>query len=468
MATTKANQVIIGDSLIHNKGLFANQVFDIGDLIFTEHPLIISKYSSNQQSFDINHLSQIITSTPKHIIELITKLYCPSNNTSIFVEKAQSLINQSKCKLNLKNCNVSFVLLTKIITILLVNGLRIRIKNVIIGSGLFYTISHCNHSCLPNAEWCTIKDNNDKIKIVLKAVQKIEKNDEIFISYFSHTHTYRDIMYRQLYLKQGWNFKCKCKRCLNNVDDVRRFKLNNNDNQYYYAPNNINKTQQKMDDKQILAEEKFIQSKLWMDINNCDLSYYGDKYKQLKIIENVISKLKHSGLHSTHYLFLELLYPLASLISICRKNEKDVILSILLNKSVMMKELIKQPNIRLLENEMEIIELLLEDTNNTKYLQICMDHIKIAIKLCYILYPRDQHQSIEYLKKLLVKVEKNFIKKGIALQLESKICVICRKENVNNRCSRCQKAYYCNTIHQKYHWKVHKLSCKKTKSSDLN
>lgn len=34
------------------------------------------------------------------------------------------------------------------------------------------------------------------------------------------------------------------------------------------------------------------------------------------------------------------------------------------------------------------------------------------------------------------------------------------------RCSKCKSVYYCSELHQRQHWKVHKLCCGKTPSGD--
>jgi hypothetical protein len=64
------------------------------------------------------------------------------------------------------------------------------------------------------------------------------------------------------------------------------------------------------------------------------------------------------------------------------------------------------------------------------------------------------------------------VKKEIALVFSGKnvaktrpigyenVCVVCRKSYKVKTCQKCRSVYYCGRIHQKQHWKTHKLNCR--------
>ena len=193
-----------------------------------------------------------------------------------------------------------------------------------------------------------------------------------------------------------------------------------------------------------------MQSQLWKDLNACNLLKYGSQRRQYEIVKNTMSELKEAGLNQKHFLCLELLFPLSAL-----SCDKEEILSILLQKSVLMKDLVNAPNVRLLNNKIEIIEFLKE----SNYSKMYIDEIRVTLKLSIILFPEYEHECVLYLKRLLLETERIFIQNGNALNYKANICAICQRENIKDRCSRCQSVYYCNKRHQREHWQVHKKQC---------
>jgi len=379
------------------------------------------------------------------VLECIRKLHCPSDR--FFHDKAAALIQPYLSSLHPE----SVPLLTDTVITFLVNGLKIRIEHEdrtdIIGSGLFYLTSHCNHSCLPNAEWTTTM--NRQTKITLKSVRSIQKGEEISISYFGHNHSFRDIAFWMSHLLRGWNFRCKCSRCSAEFDDVRRYRTLDG---YTCAKN-------KDYSEKYQAERDFVQSKLWRDINQCDLSSYGSTPKgQLSVIEDAIRKLKAAGLHETHYLLLELSFPKAALFAAVH-NDYGKVLIVIEERSTRLNSLCPQPNVRLLNNEMEYIDAL-QPRSVSEWKQR-LKHTQNALRIAYILYPKDEHPTSIKLKRLLLETEQRLQAMDATVEYEDNVCVICRKTGVKKRCGRCHKAFYCGATHQRDHWKVHKVQCKK-------
>ena len=115
--------------------------------------------------------------------------------------------NKMNQKLNMDQ--KSLYLWHRILTILCVNGMKVRIMDkelneFLIGPALFCFVCRCNHSCQPNAEWSFIK-KGQKIQIVLKAVKHRKASNEIWISYFMDSHSFQPREFRQSSLIKAWN-----------------------------------------------------------------------------------------------------------------------------------------------------------------------------------------------------------------------------------------------------------------------
>eukprot|EP00112_Aurelia_sp_Birch-Aquarium-sp1_P022172 Seg6154.1 transcript_id=Seg6154.1/GoldUCD/mRNA.D3Y31 product="SET and MYND domain-containing protein 5" protein_id=Seg6154.1/GoldUCD/D3Y31 len=83
------------------------------------------------------------------------------------------------------------------------------------GSGLYLTQSCCNHSCDPNAE-VTFPYNNSTL--VLVALNDIEENEEICISYLDECQRERSRHSRQKILRENYLFQCTCPICESQCD----------------------------------------------------------------------------------------------------------------------------------------------------------------------------------------------------------------------------------------------------------
>ena len=129
--------------------------------------------------------------------------------------------------------------------------------------GLWYIPSLFNHSCIPN---CFNFGFGDILIII--ALNDIEPNTELFISYF-----YNDMPYdkRQKYLKSYYNFDCKCELCSyeakklkeNNEKKILEEYLNILDNNIQDTFNFETKTinyEKILDKKEIAKMVKFIEN----------------------------------------------------------------------------------------------------------------------------------------------------------------------------------------------------------------
>lgn len=74
---------------------------------------------------------------------------------------------------------------------------------------IYDIISRFNHSCVPNIE--TYLNRKDEMMCV--AARQILPGEQLFISYLGHNE-FKSHMERKNYLKEGWNFDCKCEICV--------------------------------------------------------------------------------------------------------------------------------------------------------------------------------------------------------------------------------------------------------------
>jgi len=81
-----------------------------------------------------------------------------------------------------------------------------------VGIGVFINASFANHSCKPNAHYTFEKGPT----FMLIALEDIEKNEEISISY---TSLYQSTQNRQMELEATYHFKCNCLRCVPSLKD---------------------------------------------------------------------------------------------------------------------------------------------------------------------------------------------------------------------------------------------------------
>ncbi|XP_002735533.1 protein-lysine N-trimethyltransferase SMYD5-like [Saccoglossus kowalevskii] len=85
------------------------------------------------------------------------------------------------------------------------------------GSALYSLQSCCNHSCVPNAE-VTFPDNDAAVSVM--ALQDIQENEEICISYLGECDIGRSRHSRQKILRENYLFNCNCMKCQSQCDDA--------------------------------------------------------------------------------------------------------------------------------------------------------------------------------------------------------------------------------------------------------
>ncbi|KAL4232080.1 SET and MYND domain-containing protein 5 [Mactra antiquata] len=84
------------------------------------------------------------------------------------------------------------------------------------GVGLYKAQSSCNHSCAPNAE---IQFLNENHTLSLVALEDIEPEQEVCISYLDACEIDRSRHTRQKILKENYLFTCNCPKCISQADD---------------------------------------------------------------------------------------------------------------------------------------------------------------------------------------------------------------------------------------------------------
>ena len=101
-----------------------------------------------------------------------------------------------------KNKNID---LRKIQNVIKYNSQTLYFSELPISKGLWYYPSLFNHSCIPNCYHFGFGDI-----LIIIAINDIEPNSELFLSYF-----YNDMLYdkRQSYIKDLYNFDCNCELC---------------------------------------------------------------------------------------------------------------------------------------------------------------------------------------------------------------------------------------------------------------
>lgn len=74
---------------------------------------------------------------------------------------------------------------------------------------IFDVLSRLNHSCEPNLEAYL----NDEDATVCVAAREITVGEQLFISYFGNIQ-FESALERKKYLSEGWEFDCKCSKCV--------------------------------------------------------------------------------------------------------------------------------------------------------------------------------------------------------------------------------------------------------------
>ena len=86
-------------------------------------------------------------------------------------------------------------------------------------TAVYAKISQCNHDCKPNAE---VHFFNEDHEATLLALRKIEKGEEIFITYIDDNER-SDYKKRRAALRD-YGFECDCEKCVNEEQWARRLR----------------------------------------------------------------------------------------------------------------------------------------------------------------------------------------------------------------------------------------------------
>lgn len=73
---------------------------------------------------------------------------------------------------------------------------------------IFDILCRINHSCSPNVEH--YRDDDDRT--YCKVIKPIKAGEQLFINYLIHME-FQSIKERKQYIKQTWDFDCKCEKC---------------------------------------------------------------------------------------------------------------------------------------------------------------------------------------------------------------------------------------------------------------
>ncbi|ESK94233.1 hypothetical protein Moror_8304 [Moniliophthora roreri MCA 2997] len=200
----------LGESTVDGLGLFATRDLTMGDLIFSERPIIIQPVFERMASVWSDNL-------PQHTLAALHKKEWEKTLQQSF----RRLIPEKEAAFwNLKNSWSSNV--DRKEGIFLTNAFRTPgMEDEVEKDGGAYravgdTMSRINHSCQPNVEryWDTAS-----FSFQLRATRNIAPGEEFFISYCDILKPHAA---RQSHLN-GYKFKCKCPSCLDPVkSDARR------------------------------------------------------------------------------------------------------------------------------------------------------------------------------------------------------------------------------------------------------
>lgn len=84
---------------------------------------------------------------------------------------------------------------------------------------VYPTISKVNHSCFPNTYAIAPEDGPGQ----LICLRSLSSGEELRVSYLTDVRLASPMQLRQELLGEGWEFSCRCVRCVAPVDDVRAF-----------------------------------------------------------------------------------------------------------------------------------------------------------------------------------------------------------------------------------------------------
>jgi hypothetical protein len=232
--------------------VIANKNFNTGDIIYSEHPIIL--FNSDQNSnlitaIDLEAIceqvnSQIASMTakldlpdisidpksldvalqfikePTSVKNKVLNLHKPPDNDTVqsaynwFRLGAMLLMESIKEHVPLTQ-QVDQHLFMDVMMIAYVNAFKTRDNN---GGALYEISCLVNHSCRPNCFYTQDHEN----RITVRASRSIQEGDEINFSYISDSILVKPIPMRRDRLAT-YHFVCNCERCTTPLDDTRKF-----------------------------------------------------------------------------------------------------------------------------------------------------------------------------------------------------------------------------------------------------
>ena len=211
------------------KGLFARESFQVGDIILKEKPLLAVPYADidhidKQIETSFNQLSQASKNAVYDLCDTTTTLSTETNTeTNVIQVENSNNSNNNDCKTVVyENAQPNIKTLRGILTsnsipqgdmITPIDGSNNK-ECVLPTACLYSLLCRANHSCNSNAIFTWREDLQKELLI---AMRKIEKGDEITVSYDG---VCEDRDYRRQRLKDNFNFDCGCTLCVDNEEKV--------------------------------------------------------------------------------------------------------------------------------------------------------------------------------------------------------------------------------------------------------
>lgn len=176
--------------------------------------MIMNKILSKSSVFECDNKSFVL----KNLTQQIEPLKYFSLNQASGQFSMTAMINQfttTKTRANLKPRDLvyfEYAIYEYLIMSLMMNTFSIRTgkeDTVPSSCGWYFGSSFINHSCISSCDWTTERNQNQKPSIVLTALSKLEKGNELSITYIGAIF---DVDQREEQLYQ-YGFNCTCDLC---------------------------------------------------------------------------------------------------------------------------------------------------------------------------------------------------------------------------------------------------------------
>ena len=172
-------------------GMIANKVFQPGDVILTEEPLIVIK--DGEPCYQILQRFDALTEEEKKVL---LGLYDPGDDPT---RDVPGVTDQNHRK---------FVRITWANSLQLCSYAELEVE----GAGVYPTVCRINHSCAPNAMWTWLAKDRSKRTKEIRACRRIEQGEEVCFSYTQLGNCFSSREERQQKLV-NWFPSCACGVC---------------------------------------------------------------------------------------------------------------------------------------------------------------------------------------------------------------------------------------------------------------